>query len=58
MFYVPMFFLADNFSAIEVETAATFSARAALSIENAMAHEQQRQKIQFYEEGREVQKAA
>jgi GAF domain-containing protein len=46
----------NQFNAIEIETAATFSARAALALENALTHEMQR--AQIHNSSPEQQKAA
>ena len=48
----------ERFSAIEVETAATFVTRAALAIENAISHELQREKIQSFMAHSEHKEAA
>ncbi len=48
----------EKFSAIEVETVSTFVTRASLAIENALAHELQRQQIQAFIEDQERRRAA
>jgi GAF domain-containing protein len=48
----------EKFSAIEIETAATFAARAALAIENAQSHETQREQINSFIEEANRKKAA
>ncbi len=48
----------EKFSAIEVETAATFSMRAAIAIENAQAHQAQREQLQSFIEESNRRKAA
>ncbi len=48
----------EKISDIDMETATTFATRAALSIENAIAHEQQREKLHLYVEDANRKKAA